>query len=210
MRYEAEIREALINNSIRKIAEGGFEKATTKELINCDTSGQPFKLNEAYIYRLFGSKENLFAASFITLDKEFSEALLSKLESSNFSTEGIKETLYDFFLTIWEFVLKNEERCRSYVRFLYSIYFNGHVAELHRRIWTPVYAEISRLFKDEANVVAILHSVFITLLDFAIRVYNGDLADDDDSRPNIFNILFQMMQTYFKDSVRIKIGEVIA
>ena len=32
MRYEAEIKELLIENAIHLIAEGGFEKATTKEL----------------------------------------------------------------------------------------------------------------------------------------------------------------------------------
>ena len=30
MRYEAEIKELLIENAIHLIAEGGFEKATTK------------------------------------------------------------------------------------------------------------------------------------------------------------------------------------
>ena len=35
MRYEAEIKELLIENAIHLIAEGGFEKATTKELTHC-------------------------------------------------------------------------------------------------------------------------------------------------------------------------------
>lgn len=35
MKREAEIKELLISNAIHLIAEGGFEKATTKELTHC-------------------------------------------------------------------------------------------------------------------------------------------------------------------------------
>ena len=51
MRYEAEIKELLIENAIHLIAEGGFEKATTKELTHCGGHLPDFKMNEAYIYR---------------------------------------------------------------------------------------------------------------------------------------------------------------
>ena len=52
MKREAEIKELLINNTIRLIAEGGFEKATTKELAHCGDAPADLKMNEVYIYRL--------------------------------------------------------------------------------------------------------------------------------------------------------------
>ena len=58
------------------------------------------------------------------------------------------------------------------------------------------------IFKEEADVEAILHSVFTALFDFAIRVYNGELEDSDINRPHIFNVLYGMMATYLKDSVK--------
>lgn len=50
MRYEAEIKELLIENAIHLIAEGGFEKATTKELTHSGGALPDFKMNEVYIY----------------------------------------------------------------------------------------------------------------------------------------------------------------
>ena len=49
MRYEAEIKELLIENAIHLIAEGGFEKATTKELTHSGGALPDFKMNEVYI-----------------------------------------------------------------------------------------------------------------------------------------------------------------
>ena len=43
-----------------------------------------------------------------------------------------------------------------------------------------------------------MHSVFTALLDFSIRVYNGDLEDNEDNLSNICNVLYCMMSTYFK------------
>ena len=54
------------------------------------------------------------------------------------------------------------------------------------------------LFKEGADVTSIMHSVFTTLLDFAIRVYNGDLTDTDTNREHIFNVLFGAMAIYMK------------
>ena len=54
------------------------------------------------------------------------------------------------------------------------------------------------MFKEHADVVAILHSVFTALFDFAIRVYNGELEDSEINRLHIFKVLYCMM-TYFKN-----------
>ena len=56
------------------------------------------------------------------------------------------------------------------------------------------------IFKDEADVEAILHSVFTAMFDFAIRVYNEELENSDINRPHIFNVLYCMMATYLKES----------
>ena len=61
---------------------------------------------------------------------------------------------------------------------------------------------LAPMFKEEADVFSILHSVFTALFDFAIRVYNGELEDNEINRPHIFNVLYCMMMTYFKDSVK--------
>ena len=72
----------------------------------------------------------------------------------------------------------------------------------HRRQFAETINEFSSIFKEEADVTAILHSVFTALLDFAIRTYNGDIRDNEANREHIFNVLYCMMMTYFKEPYR--------
>ena len=202
MRYEAEIKELLIENAIHLIAEGGFEKATTKELTHCGGHLPNFKMNEVYIYRFFKSKENLYEAAFVRLDTELVHAFKHGVELIGGFEEDRTDKLRDFFTMAWKFLLGNEERCRCYVRYYYSIYFKGKSSEAHKKLFEGMVAEMTPIFKDEADVEAILHSVFTALFDFAIRVYNGELEDSDINRPHIFTVLYCMMATYLKDSVK--------
>ena len=201
MRYEAEIKELLIENAIHLIAEGGFEKATTKELTYCGGHLPDFKMNEVYIYRFFGSKEKLYETAFVRLDSELIQAFKNGTEIVGGFGGDIKRKLNEFFILAWRFILGNEERCRCYVRYYYSIYFKGDSRMSHKKLFEGIITEVTPIFKEEADVEAILHSVFTAMFDFAIRVYNGELEDSDINRPHIFNVLYCMMATYFKKTV---------
>ena len=203
MKREPEIKELLINNAIHLIAEGGFEKATTKELAHSGGSLPGFKMNEVYIYRIFGSKENLFESVFDRLDHELLYAFQKGIEKVGGIDALNKETMYEFFLMAWRFILGNEERCRCYVRYYYSIYFKGHSLEAHQHLFEGVISGMAPMFKEDADVVSILHSVFTAMFDFGIRVYNGELEDSEINRPHVFNVLYCMMATYFKNSVTV-------
>lgn len=199
MKAKEDIRTVLIDNAIHLIAMGGFEKATTKNLAHYSESMSNFKMNEVYIYRLFGSKEELYQSAFLTLDEEFMQAFRNALTSnpSDFVLNTKKE-FYQFFLKVWQFLLNNEERCRCYVRYYYSVYFKNKALENHQQNFNFFVEKFSSLFIEEANVTAIMHSVFTTLLDFAVRVYNGELIDNEENRPHIFNVLYCMLVTYLK------------
>jgi AcrR family transcriptional regulator len=203
MRYEAEIKELLIENAIHLIAEGGFEKATTKELTYCGGQLPNFRMNEVYIYRFFGSKENLYESAFVRLDTELFHAFKRGVEKVNGYEDDVKEKLGKFFSMAWQFILGDEERCRYYIRYYYSIYFRGNSRKTHKKLFEGIVNEMIPMFKEEADVFSILHSVFTTLFDFAIRVYNGELEDNEINRPHIFNVLYCMMITYFKDSEKV-------
>ena len=201
MKQEAEVRNLLIGNTIHLIAEGGFEKATTKEITHV-ASLPGVKMNEVYIYRLFENKQHLYETAFITLDAELMQACKRGVEAVGGFQADTKVRMHEFFNSAWRFVMRNEERCRCYVRYYYSTYYRGEAVENHKKNFRKIVAEFEPLFKEEADVPAIMHSVFTTFLDFAIRVFNGDLEDSEINRPHIFNVLYCMMATYFKDSVR--------
>ena len=199
MNREQEIRNILVNNAIKLIADGGFESATTKAITN--SSGktvQNIKMNEVYIYRLFGSKEDLYATMFKSLDQEIFIALRSRVRDYESLEAETKKKLYEIFIRAWRFLLGNEERCRCYVRYYYSSYFKGESLKKHNALFAEIVNEFSHIFRDGADVSSIMHSVFTALLDFAIRVYNGELKDCESTERHVFNVLYCMMMTYLK------------
>lgn len=198
MSKEENIMAILIDNAIHLIAEGGFEKATTKNLAHYRESPKDIKMNEVYIYRLFGSKEELYESAFLSLDKELTEMFCKAIATSSDLLIDTKKKLYQFFLMAWQFILKNEAHCRCYVRYYYSIYFKGKSLKKHTEHFALIVSNFNALFKKEADVRTIMHSVFNTLLDFAIRVYNGEIVDNETNRVHVFNVLYCMMMTYLK------------
>ena len=59
-----EIRRRLIDGTIHVIARDGLDKASTKQI------GITTSTNEAYIYRCFEDKEDMFSKAFDSLDDE--------------------------------------------------------------------------------------------------------------------------------------------
>ena len=201
MKREGEIKELLISNAIHLIAEGGFEKATTKEIAYSGGHLPELKMNEVYIYRYFGSKEQLFDAAFRQLDTELFSAFKKGVQTVGGFDQDRRERLYQFFLMAWRFSQKNEDRCRCYVRYYYSIYFKKNSLEEHNRRFAEIVAQMAPMFREEADVTAIMHCVFTMLFDFSIRVYNGTLEDNEVNRAHMFNVLYCMMSSYFKEEV---------
>jgi AcrR family transcriptional regulator len=199
MKCEAEIKELLISNAIRLIGEGGFEAATTKALALSGGDLPGVKMNEVYIYRFFNSKEGLYSAAFTALDQELYEAFQYGVDAVASFEGNAKVKLQEFFALAWKFLLQNEYHCRCYVRYYYSVYFKNSQSA-HKTLFAKITEKISPLFREEADGQAILHSVFTSLLDFAIRVYNGDIEDNDINRPHVFNVLYCMMASYFNEA----------
>lgn len=198
MKCEAEVKELLISNAINLISEGGFERATTKELTYYGGSLPSLKMNEVYIYRIFGSKEKVYEAAFIRLATELFNAVRDAIRDSDDFGGDVQDWFYNFFVNAWDFALGNEARCRCYVRYYFSVYFKGYSREVHNKLFGEIVREITPLFKDEANVTAIMQSVFMLFFDIVIRVYNGDIVDNEETRRQVFNGLYGILSLYFK------------
>ena len=151
MKNEAPMRKFFVDNTIRLIAEGGFENATTRAITTSGNAPSGLKPNEAYIYRLFGSKENLYAECFKELDRELFDSFYSAISLIGDLSVDVEKRLLDFFRMAWSFTLGNEVRCRCYVRYYYSIYFKGESLEEHRRCFTGIVSTVTPLFIEEAD-----------------------------------------------------------
>ena len=202
MPTDKKLRDTLIQNTIHLIAEGGFEKATTKAITYCCGDVGDVKLNEVYIYRLFGSKAHLYEEAFELLDKEFVRGLRVSFGHIHHLENNPQEKLYMVFQEAWHFALQNEENCRYYLRFYYSVYFQGDVIAKHNKLFQDIVAEFQPLFKEGADAYSVMHCVLTLMLDFAVRVYNGELADNDVNRPHIFNVLYSVMLIYFREDLQ--------
>ena len=200
MKRETEIKDLLINNAIHLIANGGFEAATVKEITKSGGDLSDVKMNDVYIYRIFGGKEELYKAVFARLDSELFYHFRKAMEIAflDDSLKTSKQRILRFFENVWDFIMGNEANCRCYVRFYYSVYFSGDSQRAHQDLFDGLVSKIAPFFIEEADVDAISHSVFSAMLAFAIRSYNNELLNDEENRPHIFNVLFCMTASYLK------------
>ena len=197
MKNETVYREVFIHNTIRLVAEGGFEKATTRAIAGERREINNIKLNEAHIYRVFGTKENLFAETFAVLDNEL--ILVIREGLSVFDAEkAFKEQCQSFFRKLWRFLLQNEEKCRYYTRYYHSVYFKNNIYKAHIKKYEILVEKLRPAFVSGADVWSLLHHIITVMLDFAIRVYNGTLGDTEENAAHIFTVAYSSIIPYLK------------
>ena len=198
MKNEAVLREAFLTNTIRLIGECGFEKATTNAIAHDGIQIPGISTNEVYIYRLFGSKVHLYEEAFASLDNELFSHLHDLLRTWDREGKTMEENFQTIFRSVWRFLLGHEHRCRCYIRFYYSAYFQGEPLRRHRKRLNEQRAYFAPVFKEESDVIAIVHTVFMSMLDFANRVFNHDIEDNEENAYHIFLLLFSSLTPYLR------------
>lgn len=186
------IRNRLIENTIRIIAENGFDKTTTKAIV----SGTD--INEAYIYRDFSDKEDLFVKVFDQLDEELIAKLMQHLPVMYMSELEFEVRCRVFFTAVWKFLLGNKEKCLAFVRYCYSPYFNKYSADRHKQRYRPLVEKFSEAFIDEADVWMILNHILNVMLDFAVKVHNDHMSKEDSYSEHVFRVIYRSVEQYFK------------
>jgi len=194
-----EIRTRLIDGTIRVIAEKGLDKATTKQI------GLATGLNEAYIYRCFKDKEEMFAQTFSALDEELVSTALSVVPILYVEEMTPEERCRSYFSSVWRFLLSNQEKCLSFIRYYYSPYFSEFSAEEHQNRYRPLIHRFQSAFHKEANVQMILNHALTTMLDFSVKVFNGTVPDNEDTAEHVFRLVYASLKQYFKTEEKINL-----
>ncbi len=192
MNYD-ETRRKLIDGTIHIIARDGLDKATTKQI------GMQTSTNEAYIYRCFEDKEDMFARSFDSLDTELADKVVQYLPVMYQRSTSYEMRCRTFFSAIWGFLLGNRDKCLAYVRYYYSPYFPKYSAEDHKKRFLPLVAKFRDAFKDEADVWMILNHILNVMLDFAVKVHHGQMPDKDEYSEHVFRVIYRSVEQYFKE-----------
>lgn len=185
-----EIRQKLIAGTIHVIANDGLDKATTKQI------GTETTVNEAYIYRCFAGKQDMFSKVFDTLDDElFSKAMecTSVLHEKDIP---FKQRCRLSFLGVWHFMLGNRDHCLAYVHYYYSPYFKKYSSALHEIRFQPLVKKFSVAFIEEADVWMILNHILDVMLSFSTKVHNGLMSEKDDYGEHVFRVLYESVKQY--------------
>ena len=186
------MKEMLLERTISVIADEGLDKTTTKAI----TAGTG--INEAYIYRHFADKNSLLACTFDKLDYE----LVAQV-TQNLPIMYMKEIEYEhrcriFFDAIWRFMLGNRNHCLAFVRYYYSPYFVKYSLEAHKQRYLPLVDAFGKAFKKDADVWMILNHILNVMLDFAVKVHNGQMSKDDNYSEHVFRVIYRSIDQYFE------------
>ncbi len=187
-----ETRQRLIDGTIRVIAQEGLDKASTKQI------GLATATNEAYIYRCFRDKEDMFARAFDCLDEEFLQKTLEHAALMKSADTPFVLRCRRYFFAVWTFLLGNRDKCLAYVQYFYSPYFIKHSAADHKRRFATVEDMFRPAFREEADVWMILNHILNVMLDFAVKVHNGQMPECDDYAEHVFRVLYASVRQYFR------------
>lgn len=186
------LRQRLIDGTIRIISRDGLEKATTK-LIGTETA-----INEAYIYRCFADKEDMFAKTFDALDEELFNKVMQNIFVMYRTEMTYEERCWTFFSSLWRFFLDSPEKSITYIRYFHSPHFDNTSMAEHRVRFEPLITKLYDAFRDETNVEMLLYHILITMMGFAKQVFNGAVPDNNDTAEHVFRLLFAAARQYFR------------
>ena len=186
-----EIRRKLIDGTIHVIARDGLDKATTKQI------GTETSTNEAYIYRCFAGKEDMFAKVYDFLDDELAAVTEKYLPVMYTPGVDFKQRSRQFFFGVWRFLLENSEKCLTYVQYYYSPYFKKLSYDSHKSRFKPLVEAFSSAFIGEADVWMILNHILNVMLDFAVKVHNDHMPENDDCGEHVFRVIYESVKQYF-------------
>ena len=192
MRQEG-IRQKLIDGTIHVIAREGLDKASTKQI------GIVTATNEAYIYRCFADKEDMFAKAFDTLDDELFETTMENIDVMYKVEIPFVQRCRRYFFELWGFLLGNRDKCLTYMQYFYSPYFARRSAPDHMKRFLPLVARFKDAFIDEADVWMILNHILNVMLDFAVKVHNNQMPNSGIYAEHVFRVTYASVKQYFRN-----------
>lgn len=187
-----DVQNRLIDRTITVIAENGLDKTTTKAIV------KGTDINEAYIYRYFKDKEDLLSHVFDVLDDELVTKGMQHVEVMYMQELEYELRCRVFFTAIWKFLLGNKEKCLAFIRYYYSPYFQKYSYETHKQRYAPLVMKFQDAFKDGADTWMILNHVLNVILDFAVKVHNGQMPNEDIYAEHVFRVIYRSIEQYFK------------
>ena len=192
---QQDMKQAFMESAVRVVARDGMEKATTKAI------AAEAKLNEAYIYKCFPSKDDLLSEAFLMEDDHFSAFLKKTLPVMR--TPGLpwKMRTYILWKRSWEHILGIPNDCGFYIRYYYSASCRAHAYEEHLSYYRPLIEKVSTAFRPGTHMDMLIHQIFSTMLFFASRVLGGELENSEATTQWAFEQIYSFVVPHVKAEV---------
>ena len=187
-----DMRIALINSTIHTISEVGIDHATTKLLAT--NAG----VNEVYIYRIFGGKDELFKETFTFIDKDFSAALLRFLPVAYDKSINIKLRFKKLFEKVWKYALEDKERCSFFIRYYYSRCYTNSISEERIIIYDKVMKKFNTAFPYGTDTWWLFNHILDVIFSSAVKILREEIPDNEQTEERIFSLLYSAIQPYLK------------
>ena len=187
-----EIKQKLIQSTIKTIANVDIDSATTKQLAT--NAG----VNEVYIYRIFDGKENLFKETFNFVDKEFATVLLELMPLLYDRNSDDKKKFEKLFNSIWEYAISDKEKCSFFIRYYYSRYYTKETSAERKVIYVRVMRIFEKSFSRADDAWWLFNHILDVVFSSAVKVLRNELPDNENTKQTIFNLLFPAINQYIK------------
>lgn len=184
MEQKESMRLKFIKSAVHIVATDGLDKTTTK-LIAADAG-----FNESYIYRCFKNKEDLLAEAFYSEDVRFAHHIQNTLPIMKLSGPTWEERCFLLWKSCWDFIIEKPEDCRFYIRYYYSANCKEYAYNRHLDFYKPLIEKVRFAFRTDVNVDMLLHQIFDTMLSFAARTLNHEIANDETTMKWMFRQIF--------------------
>lgn len=188
MKQPDEIRQALIDGTVRVVARNGLDKATTKALAT--EAG----VNEVNIYRMFNGKDDLLKKTFSALDNELVSEILSRLPIMDVTAMPIEDRCRALFFFVWKYLVGNSEKCLCFIRYYYSPYFEKYSFEEHKANYRIVVEKFAPAFKQGVDVWLMLNHILDAMLSSAVKVFQKEMPDTDESAERVYNLVYSAVE----------------
>lgn len=189
---QSEIKQALIESTIHTISKSGIDNATTKQL--AANAG----VNEVYIYRIFGGKDQLFKETFNFVDKEFSSNLIKYLSIAYNHSNNIEARFRHLFKLIWQYAITDKEKCSFFIRYYYSRCYTKQISDERKTIYADVIKVLDTSFVRETDTWWLFNHMLDVVFSSAVKVLRGEITETEETADTIFNLLFPAIKQHFK------------
>ena len=191
------IRTALMDATVKIVAEDGLEKLTTRSIASeCD-------LHDAYIYRYFIDKDDLLKRTFLREDKLLNDIILERIRNTNLDELHFREKLELMWMDTWDLFIDNPDKCKFYVRYYYSTNFQDAIDE-YKEGNKELISTFKTFFKTDLDVEMLYHYNIDTLLHMAMRVAIGELENTETVKREIFELIYSINLIFTKKLEKVK------